>query len=195
MLFKKFIEKFNRLVPEELCRLERMLKGMSDFSIHSKLNISGINIRDLLKTIGEIMNGTLRKNKVVLKYALESDNLFLKGDSERLKQVFMNLIINAINAMPKGGLLIITAGMVSSKDKRGSQEIEIRVKDTGEGIAPEALEEIFEPFYTKDKGGMGLGLAISRRIIEQHGGNIKVESKTGEGATFIIRLSIRNGSG
>jgi signal transduction histidine kinase len=100
----------------------------------------------------------------------------------------MNLIINAINAMPEGGALTISMDLVNTETLSGPAAIEVRIKDTGEGMAREAQEKIFEPFHTTKNGGMGLGLTISRRIVQQHGGDIGVESHPGNGTTFTVRF-------
>ena len=99
-------------------------------------------------------------------------------------------MINAQNAMKEGGALRIEARLEDG-------QIALRFADTGPGIAPEHLDRIFEPFYTTrgDKGGTGLGLAVSYRIIERHQGMLTVESVPGEGATFIIRLPLPEGEG
>ena len=111
------------------------------------------------------------------------------GDRERLRQVFLNLILNAIQATDRGGSLTISTGQLPVGDPR-SPGIEISFADTGRGIDPDKLPHIFEPFYTAKPGGTGLGLAIAQRIIESHGGTIDVESRPGQGTTFKVRLPV-----
>ncbi len=105
----------------------------------------------------------------------------LTGDPGQLRQVFHNLIQNAIQAMPDGGRLRVRIASVPDA-------VRIEVADTGPGIMPERLPKLFRPFATTKPGGTGLGLAISQRIIQEHGGSIRVESRPGEGATFFIEL-------
>ena len=124
------------------------------------------------------------------------------ADPERLRQVFVNLIINAINAMSYGGSLIISSGFISGErfttrvdptaTKSQPAYIEIKIKDTGQGIPDDALDKIFEPFHTssKHKQGIGLGLPISRKFVEQHGGTISVTSDAGKGTAFVIELPL-----
>ena len=108
----------------------------------------------------------------------------VRGDPDRLQQLFLNLFVNAADAMPEGGALEVR---LESPD---DDTIEIRIRDEGEGIAADALERIFEPFYTtKPAGsGTGLGLLVSRGIVVDHGGEIDVTSEVGKGTEFLIRL-------
>ncbi len=107
----------------------------------------------------------------------------LLGDADRLVQVVLNLVQNAIRAMPRGGSVSIDAA-------RGSDSVTLTVRDTGDGIAPGELEQIFAPFWTSRPDGTGLGLAVSRRIVESHGGTLSAASVVGHGATFTVRLPL-----
>jgi signal transduction histidine kinase len=119
-------------------------------------------------------------------------------DSDQMQQIFLNLIINAVQAMPDGGKLTI---VVSEKDKEefeidvsdiiaGDRALEIRFEDTGKGIDQEYLDSIFDPFFTRKSKGTGLGLSISQRIIHEHGGEITVKSIIGKGSVFTVYLPI-----
>ena len=114
-------------------------------------------------------------------------NAAIKGDPQRLRQVFWNLLINSCQAMSQGGEIRISAHSFS-RPEDSADWVTITVSDNGEGIAPEYLGKLFDPFFTTKAGGTGLGLAIVYRIIEDHGGTINVESVTGEGTSFIISL-------
>jgi signal transduction histidine kinase len=118
----------------------------------------------------------------------------VQADAEQLKQVFLNLALNAFQAMPRGGRLAVTTHV--SRDElafwreggRRSDVVEIRFRDTGPGIPAEAQESIFVPFYTTKEKGTGLGLAICQRIVKAHQGSIVVRSAAGQGAEFLISL-------
>lgn len=183
---KDFVDRFSKLIPEEVARWEHMLKELSDFSSNSELSMEEADLKDIMNGMLDIMEDRFIEKNINVRYGLDTESVCMSCDPDRLKQVFMNLIINSINAMPKGGSLIIS---LSSEGKNA----EIRITDTGKGINPNALEKIFEPFYTTEKGGMGLGLTISRRIIEQHGGAIYAESETGKGTTVTVRLPLLEG--
>ncbi len=110
------------------------------------------------------------------------------GDPEKLRQAFLNLVLNGIQATPRGGSLSISARPAANNE--GGQSVEIVFSDTGTGMAPDVVTRIFEPFYTTKEGGTGLGLAITQRIVESHGGTIAVESAQGKGTTFRVRLPV-----
>ncbi|MFH1867325.1 MAG: ATP-binding protein [Candidatus Omnitrophota bacterium] len=235
---EKFIHRFSSLVPDEIERWERMLKDLSGFSYQSELRIAETDAKTIIYNVLEIMREKFIENKIDVIYSPQDRNFHIPADQERLKQVFTNLFINAINAMPKGGSLNVylydpsgsfygyspPRGHPEARRAEGSHKIlrrfapqdegskntensptphlytremarpefiEVRIKDTGKGMSSEALEKIFEPFHTTNKHGMGLGLAISRRIIQQHGGDISVESEVDVGTTFIVRLPKR----
>jgi len=103
-----------------------------------------------------------------------------------LQQVFMNILINAADAMREGGTLTVKTGFQVAEDA-----IEILISDTGKGMDREQMEHIFLPFFTTKPKGTGLGLPITKRLIEQHGGSLRVESSLGKGTTFTIMLPVR----
>lgn len=185
---KQFVDKFSRLIPEEINRWERMLKELSDFSSSVELRLEKVNLKETINNILYVMEDRFKETKINVKFDCQQNNLYIRADSERLKQVFINLIINAIEAMPQGGQLYITTDLLNSKITCSHPYIKVSIKDTGIGIHEDNLENIFEPFYTSKRGGMGLGLAISRRIIQQHAGNIEVKSQQNKGTEFIITL-------
>jgi signal transduction histidine kinase len=108
----------------------------------------------------------------------------LQVDKEKMKRVFVNIIKNAIDAMPKGGKLTI-------KDKKANNDLEVSFTDTGTGMTRDVLERMWAPFFTTKAKGLGLGLPICKRIVEAHGGNISVESTVEKGTTFKITIPIR----
>ncbi|MDD5130519.1 MAG: ATP-binding protein [Candidatus Omnitrophica bacterium] len=188
----KFVDKFSRLVPNEINRLERMFRELSDYSYHSELRITKFNVSEVMGSILEIMKDEFTENRIEVNYSLQNNNLLIEADQERLRQVFMNLIINSINAMPGGGLLAVSLKQVNMEGLSGSAHIEVKIKDTGKGMPKIIQDKLFEPFRTTQDGGMGLGLTISRKIIEQHGGKIAVESQMDKGTAFIVRLPIEH---
>ena len=123
----------------------------------------------------------------------------VRGDSDLLKQVFLNFIRNAIQAMPDGGELRITSRENRESDresktrKLSSRWISITVSDTGVGISPQNLQKIFNPFFTTKARGTGLGMAIAYNIIKAHQGTIEVESREGQGSRFIVNIPVWRG--
>jgi signal transduction histidine kinase len=110
-------------------------------------------------------------------------------DREQMKQVFLNLMLNAIQAMERGGHLKVVIRRKSAPSGDGGRSMaEISVQDTGPGMEEDIRSKIFEPFFSTKEEGIGLGLPIAQRIVEEHGGQIQVESRAGEGTTFTVIL-------
>jgi two-component system sensor histidine kinase PilS (NtrC family) len=134
--------------------------------------------------------------------ALESDvpaDCAVRADPRQLRQVLWNLLLNALQALPGGGRVAITARRVAEPPQEagpqrrnavdeGGQAVEIAISDTGVGIAPEVLERVFEPFFTTKRAGSGLGLPTVHRVVENHGGSLSLESRPGVGTTIRVRL-------
>jgi len=114
----------------------------------------------------------------------------VNADFGQLRQAFMNILLNACDAMPLGGTLTLTSHFFS-----GSREVDISVADTGAGIAPELLSRIFDPFFTTKEKGTGLGLSVVYGIVEKHGGSMRVDSRVGQGTTMTIRLPLAEEGG
>jgi signal transduction histidine kinase len=113
-------------------------------------------------------------------------------DPNSLEQAFLNIILNAQKAMPKGGTFRISTRQVNGEDKgEESQKVQVIFEDTGVGIAKENLPKIFSPFFSTRPDGTGLGLSITKKIVEQHGGKIEAESQVNVGTKFFITLPVR----
>jgi signal transduction histidine kinase len=108
-------------------------------------------------------------------------------DREQMKQVALNLLLNAVQAMPRGGTL-----MLRGRNSKDGQWITISIQDSGVGIPNEDMNKLFDPFFSTKEGGIGLGLSIAHRIIDQHHGKIEVESDPGKGTLFTIWLPVHN---
>jgi len=115
-------------------------------------------------------------------------------DKALVQQVFVNLLLNAIQAMPGGGEWVIQVRVVSDPEKEGAESrfLQVRLRDSGPGIPTQDLERIFDPFYTTKAQGTGLGLSVVHQILREHEGRISVESEPGQGTTFIIHLPCSN---
>jgi two-component system sensor histidine kinase HydH len=147
--------------------------------IHKKPTSLGVLIQDSLKLI----EGDINRKELKVEVHIASEIPEVKIDPDKFKQVFLNLYLNAIDAMEKGGTLSVEARQEA--DTRG---VQITISDTGKGIEEEDLPHIFDPYFTTKSSGTGLGLAIVHKIIESHGGKIRVNSQTGIGTDVIIWL-------
>ena len=144
----------------------------------------------LQRTLG-LLERDLHLRNITVEFALAEGLPSILADKDQLQQVVLNLLINARDSMPDGGRLSLSTELVKTN---GQQCVELRIEDTGEGIAPEHLDNIFAPFFTtKPEGeGTGLGLSICRGIVEAHGGSLLAESVKGQGATFIVALPLED---
>ena len=169
-------------VDGEADRIREIVKNLLDFSKPKKANLTDTRINEVisnsLRLVQNILN--IHNVEVILRLAEGLPNVFV--DEHQIQQVLVNLFVNAAQAMPKGGDL-----MVSTRYNTGKGLIEIDVEDTGKGIPAESLPNIFDPFFsTKGVDGTGLGLSVSYSIIKNHNGHIRVESVEGKGTKFSI---------
>jgi two-component system, NtrC family, sensor kinase len=180
------------LIHDILMQAERasdIVKGLLDFSRSERPELEPISILAVIDDTLKLVRNQLMLSGIQVEKEISPDVAPISGDRKSLQQVFLNLFINAIQAMPDGGQLIIRVWA-----DRG--QLHIDVQDTGAGIDPAHLPHIFDPFYTtKEVGrGTGLGLSVTYGIIEKHGGHIEAHSKKGEGAVFSIVMPIKKGS-
>jgi len=196
---REFMDKFSRIVGSEVRRIDDLVHQLLDFSKPAPLQLEDTNIHKLIDDTLDILSSQFIKYKIDVNkdYKLSVDSSVIKIDPQKMKQVFMNLFINAIEAMPNGGALTISTGTehleqsIGGSVKQGYTEnksIKITISDTGFGISKKDLPHIFEPFYSTKEKGSGLGLSIVYNIIEEHKGYIKVESKIKQGTRFVIGL-------
>ncbi len=174
-------------VKEELDRLNRMVSDFLSYGRPARIKLREVNARNLIEEVMSLVRARADQQGVSLSVLEEAgaesrayDGHF-KGDAEQLKTCFSNLAINAVQAMAGGGALKITL-------RPQKNNIRFEVADTGPGIAPEALGQIFEPYFSTKETGIGLGLALTKKLIEDHGGQITVSSDLGVGTTFTVFL-------
>jgi two-component system sensor histidine kinase AtoS len=172
-------------VLSEIKRLELLIKALLNFAKPPKPQFSLVDIQAILESVTSfsLKNPDFASIRVLRQY----DECFPKtmADPMQLQQVFMNLILNAVEAMPHGG----TLELKTFHDK-ATQSLQIMISDTGDGIGDEMKDKIFQPFFTTKSKGTGLGLAITKRLIEQHGGNIIAENNYPKGTAFKISFPL-----
>lgn len=178
---------FSAIVESEALRCQSIVQTLLQFGRRKKEVMALIDINQPVEAALMIAKFHIKKTRVEIKKELQPGLAHIMGDANQLQQVFLNLIINARDAMENNGgtLTIIT-------EKSGDKEVSAKFIDTGCGIPEDKLEEIFKPLYTtKEEGkGTGLGLSITQDIVERHKGKIEVESRVGKGTTFTIRLPV-----
>ena len=171
------------LIADETSRCSNIVTGLLEFSRQNPPQLAFTNINEVINRILKLLENQASFQNITIKKELNPDLPQIKIDKDKIKQVFWNLMINASEAMPKGGTLIIRSQF--SADKKC---IEIEFIDTGLGIPKENINKLFDPFFTTKGSGTGLGLAVSYGIIKQHQGNIEVKSEVSQGSVFTISL-------
>jgi len=178
-----------QVVEEEIARMETIIQELLDFARPAKLNRLRHDVRDTLRRALNLVGGRAMQQQVEIVEDLPAAPLTVDGDPEQLDQVFINLLLNGIESMPSGGRLAVDAQTVRAAG--GPQgRCCIRFRDTGSGIPPRVLERMFEPFVTSKERGIGLGLAISRRIVTRHGGTLEAANQPETGAVFTVELPL-----
>jgi two-component system, NtrC family, sensor kinase len=180
---------FLEIAQGELGRIARIITRMRDFYRPTRAELEPTTINDVLMATIELVQTHLRHGHVDVATDLAADLPLMTAHTDQIRQVFLNLMLNACDAMPKGGTLRITSYARPTSTNQPS-DIVVQIADTGVGIPPEHRTHLFEPFYTTKAHGTGLGLAISAHIITQHGGQIEVASEVGVGTTFTIHLPV-----
>jgi two-component system, NtrC family, sensor kinase len=180
---------FLEIAQNELGRIARIITRMRDFYRPARAELLPTDVNDVLLETLELVQTHLRHGQVAVVADLAPALPPIVAHADQLRQVFLNLMLNACDAMSNGGTLRVMTGLLPPLDGRLAA-IAIRVADTGTGIAPEHLAHLFEPFYTTKPQGTGLGLAISMHIVTQHGGNITPQSTVGAGTTFTVTLPV-----
>ncbi len=171
------------LAQEEVQRLIAIVQRTLDFYRPSRGRAVLTDVNQVIESVLALANKRVEHGKVRVERHLSPDLPKLQTVADQLSQVFLNLIVNAVEAMPDGGELAIAT-------MREGDQVHVRISDTGVGMNPEEAKRIFEPFYTTKRSGTGLGLAVSYGIIQRHGGDITVESAPGRGAAFIVSLPV-----
>jgi two-component system NtrC family sensor kinase len=174
-------------IIHQIDRLSNIVRSLLDTVRLSKLEVQRVSVETLISQLLLLLEHVVRKRGVSMTTSIPKDLRNVAGDPSRLQQVFINLMMNAVEATPPDGMISVKAEPCPNDGRAG---VSIEVTDTGAGIPPDALGQIFEPFYTtKPLGeGTGLGLAISRDIIRDHGGLIVAQSRPGHGSTFSVWL-------
>jgi signal transduction histidine kinase len=190
-----------QIIVEEVNRLDGVVAQFLEYSRPfpgpgAEGKFGPVNLNDVLARTLKLLESQL-PNNVRVELSLTPELPAIAGDAEQLKQVFINLVLNAVQAMEDGGVLAVSTrsphqpiemAFAGSLPRYAADQVEVRFADTGAGIPDDARDRIFIPFYTTKSKGTGLGLAISQRIVKGHGGTIEVHSRLGEGTEFVLRF-------
>jgi len=182
-------EDLNTII-QEVDRLNKLVVQVLDFAKLKKPNLTFFSLNDLIKKITELFKLEIRNKQIKFNLELSPDISQIQADEDQVRQILMNVIINAIQAIPKKGEIKIKTEKALL---RGEPAIKLIIEDSGIGIPEKDFNQIFDPFFSTKEKGSGLGLSIVYKLVEAHHGEIKVESKEEEGTKFIIFLPQKGG--
>jgi PAS domain S-box-containing protein len=179
------------VIDQEVERMSRLVRNLLQFSRAGRDEPSAVNVAEEVATTVELIEHHLRKGQVLVESEFAPDAPLIYADRQQLRQVLLNLLINAADAMPEGGRLVLRVRLEELPGEPPAVVLEVR--DTGVGIPPEHLARVTDPFFTtKEEGrGTGLGLAVCKRIIEQHQGALEIHSRVGDGTAIRVTLPVR----
>jgi signal transduction histidine kinase len=170
-------------IPQEVDRLDQTLTGYLDFARDAPLRREPVDLCRLVRRTLRLMEPDFRQAGVRFQDNLDAMGpVELRLDAHRMQQVFLNLFLNAVQAMPDGGELTV------SVEGKGGPDVRVEIRDTGVGLDPAKARHVFEPFYTSKPKGSGLGLSVVQKIVHEHGGRVRLESRPGEGARVVLDL-------
>ncbi len=188
-------QEYARIIVSEVDRLNQLITQLLDFAKPKKLKKASVNINQILSELLTLQNSSMQKRKIALKQEFDPSLPPVWGHEPSLKQAFLNLIKNALEAMEGGGTLRVVTGYISDYrmqvgEGKPTPMAQVAIADTGEGISEENLKSLFTPFFTTKPKGTGLGLMMTQRILKEHESQLRVASKVGEGTTFKVLLKL-----
>jgi signal transduction histidine kinase len=171
------------IISGEIVRLDRVVKTFLDFTRPMELNATNVPLQEFTDEVAQLARPQAEAARISVSARQDAEGVEVRADRDLLKQAVLNVVMNAMEAMPQGGELRFETSV-------GDDMAEIRISDTGSGIPPEQRDKVFRLYYTTKKEGSGIGLAMTFRIVQLHDGTIDFTSEPGKGTTFIIRLPI-----
>jgi signal transduction histidine kinase len=188
LLEKNQEAELGEVVRHELKRINAIATQMLRIAAPNHAAFATVRVHEVLEHSLRLLQPQISGKLIALRKHYRAGTDAVSGDDAQLQQVFMNLLLNAIEAMGPNGTL--TVGTETVGGENGARALKIQIQDTGVGITPENVERLFEPFFTTKKNGTGLGLAISHRIVLEHRGTIRVQSEPGKSSVFSLSLPV-----
>jgi len=192
-----FRHTFFDLVGQEVKRIDTIVNRLLNFARPAKACLKPVSLHEIVENSLRLVEQQLLQHEIVLKRHFDAKRHIIEADAEQLNQTFINLFLNAIHAMGKGGTLTVRTLLIHPSQEiplvsngQNVDRIRVDIQDTGCGIAPDQLSKIFDPFFTTKEDGVGLGLSVSHGIIQEHSGMIDVESEKGKGTVFHVQFPL-----
>jgi two-component system NtrC family sensor kinase len=182
---EEFFTTFLSMTANEVKRISDLITELLSFARSPTRQLGPVNLNDAVERVATLLEPEARKHHLKLLREFSDPILFVLADADQIKQVLINLILNAIQATQPGGVITLSTRAVRRSDTPFGQ---FEVRDTGAGMPPERLDHIFDPFFTTKDKGTGLGLSIAHQIVMEHGGFISVDSQEGRGTGFFVDL-------
>jgi two-component system NtrC family sensor kinase len=178
-----------RIIKKEIDRLKEIVVRFLTFARPEEPQFQALDLSALTEDVLNLLSARIQNNGIRLEVCLSPDLPPVQGDPKQLDQVLLNLLLNAIEAMPKGGTLRVFSRVKIAPETQ-NEFFQLWIQDTGPGISEPERGYLFDPFFTTKEGGTGLGLSIAYAIVQKHYGNIEVESEVGKGSSFILSLPL-----
>lgn len=177
---EQFVAQALKVIPSELNRLNEIIEGLLDYSKFTDSHKEMTSIQTLVDDLAMLMKVDFLHRRVKFYAEIEEQSLYV--DSKQLKQVLINLVVNALDAMPEAG------GIIQIKSYQENKSFVLEVADNGAGIPDIYLDKVFEPYFTTKNTGYGMGLAISKQLIEENGGQMTIDSRVNEGTSIKLKF-------
>ena len=183
-IFEEIFRESSTTMLAEICNLKKIISRFSEFSKMPQPQLQPIQVNDLVQGVAKLFQAQLESRTsgaIACKLDLKASPEPVAGDAELLHRALSNLVLNAMDAMPRGGTLTL-------RTRDSDERAYVEVSDTGLGLTREECDRLFTPYYTSKEHGTGLGLAIVQSVVSDHGGTISVESQPGKGTAFLVEL-------
>ncbi|HSP66388.1 MAG TPA: ATP-binding protein [Bryobacteraceae bacterium] len=174
------------ILSKEVLRLDRVVKTFLDFSRPVEVHLEDIDLAALVREVTEFVAPQAKEANIQVEFTAPSEPATMRGDSDLLKQAVLNLVVNAVDAMPGGGQLRVA--LEKGQGEKADDKLILEVSDTGPGIPPELRDKVFQLYFTTKLGGSGIGLAMTYRAVQLHNGTISFKSEAGRGTTFRLEF-------
>lgn len=171
--------KYLDVIEGEIRRLDKVIRGFQDFANPSQSTKIKLKLNPVIQNIADFLRNEMEQKKVTLALHLDSELPAIIGSADQIKQALLNLLLNALQALPRGGKISVTT-------QSNETDIKVIVEDNGIGMEDSVIDKIFTPYFTTKTKGSGLGLTVVNRIAKDHGGKIRVQSQLGKGSTFTL---------
>ena len=193
-----FLEKFSTLVDGEVERINTTIGGLLSYARNEQVEFELVNVHEAVQASVDLLSAEFRKKRVEVRFRLDAKRDAIEGHAGQLRQIFVNLLLNANDAIKALGTIEVASRVLDQQGnlafngsvKTKGNLLEVTVSDNGEGISAKEIRQVLMPFFTTKKGGTGLGLSLTSSLVSQHHGTIEIESSPNQGTTVTLRFPL-----